>query len=74
MKGELEAAAIYKLLADNDNNIERGKIFEELHKSEMRHAIKWANLIGISEENIKPNFVTPKAIYIRIVSKIFGSQ
>ena len=74
MKGELEAAAIYKLLADNDNNIERGKIFEELHKSEMRHAIKWANLIGINEENIKPNFMTPKAIYIRIISKIFGSQ
>ena len=74
MKGELEAAAIYRLLANNDNNLERGKIFEELHRSEMRHAIKWATLIGIPEENIKPNFLTPKAIYIRIVSKIFGSQ
>ena len=74
MNGELEAAAIYKLLADKDNNLDRGEIFLELHESEMRHAVKWANLIGIDEDNIKPKFLTPKAIYIRIVSKFFGSQ
>ena len=72
MKTELEAAAIYKILSTNDNNLERAKIFEDLYRSEMRHAAKWAALIDVDARNLKPNFITAKAIYIRLFSRIFG--
>ena len=72
MKTELEAAAIYKILSTNDNNLERAGIFEDLYRSEMRHAAKWAALIDVDARNLKPNFITAKAIYIRLFSRIFG--
>lgn len=71
---ELEAAAMYQVLADNDNSPERAEIFSQLMKSEMRHANLWAERLGIPTNSIKPPKNTFKLIYIKLISRWFGVE
>ena len=47
LDAELEAAAMYEVLAEIEDNPERATIFRELVTAEMRHAARWAEKLGI---------------------------
>lgn len=74
LNAELEAAAMYQILANNDHSPERAEIFSQLMESEMRHANLWADRLGISANSIKPPKNTLKLIYIRLISRWFGVE
>jgi VIT1/CCC1 family predicted Fe2+/Mn2+ transporter len=54
LKGELEAAAMYNGLAASLKDSERAEVFRELAATEMRHAARWAEKLGIPIESLRP--------------------
>ena len=74
LKAELEAAAMYQILADADKNNIRSNIFSQLVESEMRHARRWAERLEIDPSSVKPKKTTLKLIYVRLVSHFLGTD
>lgn len=54
LKGELEAAATYRALARVEGDTDKGKAFRQLAQSEMRHAARWAEKLGMDPASISP--------------------
>lgn len=55
LNAELEAAAMYASMANADDNADRAEIFEQLVESELRHARRWAEKLGVDNaEPIQP--------------------
>ena len=57
LEAELEAAAVYRVLADAEEDEGRRDIFEELRASEMKHAGRWAEKLGMSAAEVEPQRV-----------------
>ena len=74
LNAELEAAAMYQILADADKNDIRSNIFSQLAESEMRHARRWAERLGTDPSSVKPKKTTVKLLYVRLVSNFFGTD
>ena len=56
LDAELEAAAMYASMAQAEDNASKAEIFEQLVESELRHARRWAEKLGV--EDAKP--IQPK--------------
>ena len=55
LDAELEAAAMYASMAKVEDNAARAEIFEQLVESELRHARRWAEKLGVEDaEPIQP--------------------
>jgi len=76
LKAELEAAAMYRALAE----IERGKdsdkaeIFDELVESEMRHAGRWAEKLGLDSSELQPTRNSLKVRLYKLGARLFGTN
>ena len=47
LKSELDAATMYKVLAEREDDPKRAELFERLVEAEVRHARRWAEKLGI---------------------------
>ena len=74
LNSELEAAAMYEALASIEKVPERAQIFRELVKSEMKHARRWADKLGIDPGTIKPRSLGPKNWILHIGARLFGTN
>ena len=46
LRSEIEAASMYKILAQFETDPEKSEIFEQLSQSEVRHARHWSEKLG----------------------------
>ena len=73
LKAELEAAAMYRLMAAVEQDGDRSKIFEELFDAEMRHASRWAEKLDIDPSNLEPTSAGLKLRAYRLGACLFGT-
>ncbi|MDP3062602.1 MAG: VIT1/CCC1 transporter family protein [Chloroflexota bacterium] len=71
LKGELEAAAMYNSLAGATRDSERAEVFRELAATEMRHAGRWAEKLGIPIESLQPK-TTLRTRFYSWLARRFG--
>ena len=64
LKGELKAAAVYEAMAATEKNSERADVFRQLAQSEMRHASRWAEKLGMSPDT---PFVATGGVRLRLL-------
>ena len=74
LRSEIEAASMYKILAQFETDPEKSEIFEQLSQSEVRHARHWSEKLGYPIADVTLHTYTPKLIYIRMVCYLFGPQ
>ncbi len=74
LRSEIEAASMYKILAQFETDPEKSEIFEQLSQSEVRHARHWSEKLGNPIADVTLHTYTPKLIYIRMVCYLFGPQ
>lgn len=72
LESELEAAGMYKILLDAEPDLVRRGIFKRLFESEMKHANRWAEKLGLDNSDVRPTEHTIKLLYIRFICKFFG--
>lgn len=73
LASELEGAGLFNILADLEPDPERGKLFRDLAQSELRHASRWAEKLGISLESIKPRY-TLRTRLLGALARRFGMK
>ena len=71
LKGELEAAAMYNSLAGTTRDSERAEVFRELAATEMRHAGRWAEKLGIPVDSLQPK-TTLRTRFYSWLARRFG--
>tara|TARA_B100001146_G_scaffold119371_1_gene104909 strand:- start:2248 stop:3369 length:1122 start_codon:yes stop_codon:yes gene_type:complete len=74
LRSEIEAASMYKILAQFETNPEKSEIFEQLSQSEIKHAQHWSEKLGNPTTDVTLQTSTPKLIYIRMVCSLFGPK
>ena len=74
LKGELEAAAIYSMLADAEEDAERASVFRGLMQAEMRHAARWAEKAGIDPSSLEPRKPGPKITLMKWATAVLGTS
>ena len=74
LRSEIEAASMYKMLAQFEADPEKSEIFEQLSQSEVKHARHWSEKLGNPIGDVTLHTYTPKLIYIRMVCYLFGPQ
>jgi hypothetical protein len=74
LRSEIEAASMYKMLAQFEVDPEKSEIFEQLSQSEVKHARHWSEKLGNPIGDVTLHTYTPKLIYIRMVCYLFGPQ
>ncbi len=70
---ELEAAAMYSALADIETDPHRADVFRKLVVAEMRHAGRWAELLGIDPAGLKPGPLGTQSRLLRLGARLFGT-
>lgn len=73
LKGELEGAAKYQMLADVERDPTRRDVFQRLARAEMRHAIGWAQKMGVDAAGLRPAGASPSLLALRLVARVFGT-
>ena len=73
LAGELEGAGLFNTLAGVEPDSERSKLFNDLASSEMRHAARWAEKLGIPSDALKPNY-TLRTRLLGLLAKRFGLE
>ena len=74
LRSEIEAASMYKILAQFETDPEKSEIFEQLSQSEIKHAQHWSEKLGNPTTEVTLQTSTPKLIYIRMVCSLFGPK
>ena len=74
LKAELEAAAMYRTLAEVDKGTFREEIFLELVEAELRHASRWAEKLGLDLSQIEPAKPDLKVSMYKTAARIFGTS
>jgi len=74
LRSEIEAASMYKILAQFETDPEKSEIFEQLSQSEIKHAQHWSEKLGNPTTDVTLQTSTPKLIYIRMVCSLFGPK
>jgi rubrerythrin len=74
LNSELEAAALYSALAKVEKDVERREIFLELVRAEMKHAVRWAEKLGMDPSSIKPEFPSAKLKLMKLIASLFGTR
>ena len=74
LEAELEAAAVYRVLADAEEDEGRREIFEELRASEMKHAGRWAEKLGMSAAEVEPRASAMKLRSYALAARLFGTK
>mgnify|MGYP001310228078 CR=1 FL=1 len=74
METEIESASMYQVIADAEDNPDRAEIFQRLVDAEIRHALRWAEKLGINPNSICPKASGLKLNFIRLISNLFGTK
>ena len=74
LEAELEAAAVYRVLADAEEDEGRRQIFEELRASEIKHAGRWAEKLGMSAAEVEPRASAVKLKSYELAARLFGTK
>ena len=74
LKAELEAAAMYRALAEVDKGTFKEEIFLELVDAELRHAARWAEKLGLDVSRIAPQKGGFKISMYRTAARLFGTS
>jgi VIT1/CCC1 family predicted Fe2+/Mn2+ transporter len=74
LKAELEAAAAYKLMAEAESDSSRAKVFERLAQTELRHASRWAEKLGLDAESLKPAEAGFKLRLLHLAARMLGTR
>ena len=74
LKAELEAAAMYRSLAEVDKGTFKEEIFLELVEAELKHAARWAEKLGLDVSRIEPAKSVFKVSMYRTAARIFGTS
>ncbi len=72
LKAELDAAAMYKALADMEGDQQRAEVFRRLAQAEMRHASRWAEKLGMDAAQLRPSPPGPKLALVRLAARLLG--
>ena len=70
---EIEAASMYQILANLDSSPDRSNKFENLAMSEIKHAQKWALLLGRDIEEVKFKKYSLKLLAFKVLVKTLGT-
>ena len=70
---ELEAAGMYSALAGIETDPQRADVFRKLVDAEMRHAGRWAELLGIDPAGLKPGPLGTQSRLLRLGARLFGT-
>ena len=73
LEAELEAAAMYRSMAEVESNPGRAQIFGRLAEAEMRHASRWAEKLGMDPSTLEP----ASGIKVRLfqqAARLFGTS
>ncbi|MBI4233321.1 MAG: VIT1/CCC1 transporter family protein [Chloroflexi bacterium] len=73
MKSELEAAAVYSVLAGRERDESRAKVFRDLAAVETLHAGHWATKLGLESAALKPE-LTPRARLVTLLARCLGTR
>ena len=74
LEAELEAAAVYRVLAESEEDADRRQIFEELRASEIKHAGRWAEKLGLSAAEVEPRASAVKLKSYALAARLFGTK
>lgn len=71
LAAELEGAGLFNTFAIVEPDAERSKLFRDLARTEMRHASRWAEKLGIPLDSLKPKY-TFRTRLLGWLAKHFG--
>lgn len=74
LKAELEAAAMYRALAEVDKGTFKEEIFLELVEGELRHAARWAEKLGLDPTRMEPAKADFRVSIYRVAARFFGTS
>lgn len=74
LKAELEAAAMYRMMAEADRDSGRAEIFQRLAAAEMRHASRWAERLGMDPSELKPRAGGLKLRSFQLMARTLGTR
>ena len=72
LKSELDAATMYKVLAEREDDPKRAELFERLVEAEVRHARRWAEKLGIEPPAIDGRRLGMGSRLLLIGARVFG--
>ena len=73
LKAELEAAGMYRAMAEIEQDSNRTTVFEQLSEAEMRHASRWAEKLGMDLSKLEPEAPDLKGRLYQMVARRFGT-
>ena len=73
LKAELEAAAVYRAMAEIEKDSSRAAVFGRLVEAEMRHASRWAEKLGMDVAKLEPAGVDVKLRLFRLAARVLGT-
>ncbi|MFH1140501.1 MAG: VIT1/CCC1 transporter family protein [Chloroflexota bacterium] len=73
LRNELEAAAVYNVLAAKEKDRGRAELFKGLAMVELRHARHWATKLGLEPADLKPK-LTFRARLVALLAKRLGTK
>ena len=73
LKAELEAAAVYSALAETEKDADRAEVFQQLVVSEMRHAARWAQKLGVDPKSLVPGSFSLKVRVVQWLARLLGT-
>lgn len=74
LKAELEAAALYRSMAEVEPDPRRAQVFERLVQAEMRHASRWAEKLGMDTATLQPARPGLKARLFGVAARMLGTS
>ena len=74
LDSELEAAAMYRALAEAERDSDRAEIFNELVAVEMHHAAKWAEKLGVDAETLEVQANGLRARLVKWGARALGTR
>ena len=74
LEAELEAAAMYMAMAEIEKSPERAEVFRKLAQTEMRHASRWAEKLGLDASNLTPSKLDFRGRVYQLAARAFGTS
>lgn len=74
LNAELEAAAMYRAMAEAEKDPRRSEVFERLVQAELRHAARWAEKLGMDSSRVKPANEFFKVRLYRLAARLLGTE
>ncbi len=73
LKAELDAAAMYRCMAELETDAAKIDLFRRLVDAEMRHASRWAEKLGLDTANLAPDGGLKLRLF-RLAARIVGTD